>query len=189
MTEKNIILTDIDGVVLNWETQFHYWMNCRGYNQVKNGVYNINDAYGISYEKSIEYLNSFNTSAYIIDLPPFRDSLSGIASLKERGYKFIGITAVGEDYYSKLLRKINLDNLFGKDTFVDLICVEKDKKPHIEKYSEESVCWIEDSPKNAEIGCQFGLKTFLMTHLHNEYYTNRNIHRVTNWKEICLNLK
>lgn len=189
MSEKNIILTDIDGVVLNWETQFHLWMNSRGYNQIRNGVYDIKDAYEISYEKSIDHLNNFNTSAYIIDLPAFRDSLSGIATLKEQGYKFVGITAIGEDYYSKLLRKINLENLFGKDTFIDLICVEKDKKPHIQKYSEESVCWIEDSPKNAEVGCEFGIKTFLMNHLHNEYYKNNNIHRVYNWKDICKELK
>jgi hypothetical protein len=46
---KNVILTDIDGVVLNWEYSFDVWMNTHGHKQIVDGnlKYNIGDRYGI----------------------------------------------------------------------------------------------------------------------------------------------
>ncbi len=36
---NNIILTDCDGVLLDWENSFHDWMYDNGYKKVVEGVY------------------------------------------------------------------------------------------------------------------------------------------------------
>lgn len=181
----NIILTDIDGVVLDWETQFHKWMETRGYNLTKKGVYYMDEAYSLPKERAIRYLEDFNTSAYISGLPTFRDSISGIATLKDNGYRFIAITSVGSDFYTDKLRRINLEEHFGKDTFVEIHCIGENKRTYLEKYRNIGNYWIEDSPKNAEIGVELGINTFLMNHSHNQYYDNDKVIRVDNWKQIC----
>ena len=184
MTDK-IILTDIDGVILDWETQFHKWMNARGHNIVKKGIYHMDEAYALSIDRAEQYLNDFNTSAYIIGLPTFRDAVSGIATLKDAGYRFIAITSVGENSYTDKLRKINLEEHFGKDTFVEIHCIGENKLPLLANYTDTSNFWIEDSPKNADIGVDLGYKTFLLNHPHNQFYKNGSVIRVDNWGEIC----
>lgn len=183
MTDK-IILTDIDGVVLDWETQFHQWMNMRGHNIVKNGVYYMDEAYDLSTIRAEQYLADFNTSAYIIGLSTFRDAVSGIASLKDAGYRFIAITSIGDDYYTSKLRTINLEDHFGKDAFIEIHCIGENKEPLLKKYKDISNFWIEDSPKNAELGVELGYTTFLFNHLHNQYYINDKVIRIDKWKEI-----
>ena len=47
----NLILTDIDGVVLNWEYAFHTWMGGKGYPRVKEAVtdnYDMSAQYGMT---------------------------------------------------------------------------------------------------------------------------------------------
>ena len=36
---SKVILTDIDGVVLDWETSFYEWMSNKGYDAKNAGVY------------------------------------------------------------------------------------------------------------------------------------------------------
>jgi len=184
---EKLILTDCDGVILDWESQFHKWMNDRGYNIVKSGIYEMHDCYDIAQDRAEKCVQEFNTSAYLIDLPAFRDALSGVAILKERGYKFLGITSVGSNYHTEMLRKINLENLFGKNTFVDIHCVEtsEHKRKHLESYKDSGLYWIEDLPKNAVMGADFGLKSILINHPHNQYFEDDRITRVQNWNHIC----
>lgn len=184
---EKIILTDCDGVILNWESQFHSWMNARGYNITKNSVYEIHDTYGIAQHRAEKCIEEFNTSAYIIGLPAFRDALSGVATLKERGYRFIAITSVGDNPYTEILRKINLENLFGKDTFLEVHCLSesKGKKSTLDKFNNSGLPWIEDLPKNAKLGADLGLNTFLIDHPYNQYFEDDRITRVQNWKHIC----
>ena len=44
-----IILTDCDGVLLDWEASFERWIALKGYvfNPLYNDQYSINDRYGI----------------------------------------------------------------------------------------------------------------------------------------------
>lgn len=184
MSKEKIILTDIDGVVLDWEIQFHNWMKERGHSIVRYDVYDIGETYSMAYNKAESLVEDFNTSAYVIDLPSFRDAISGIASLRDGGYSFIAITSIGDNYHTDMLRRINLENCFGKNVFREIHCINENKRPLLEKYKDISDFWIEDTPKNAEIGIEIGYKTFLFNHLHNQFYMNDKVIRVDKWKEI-----
>lgn len=183
--KQKIILTDVDGVCLYWEQHFHKWMNARGHNVVKPGIYEMHDTYDITRDRADRFISDFNTSSYMIDIPPFRDAISGIGKLKENGYKFIAITSVGGDYNTERLRKVNLEDHFGKNTFVEIHCIEGNKKQYLEPYRDSGLYWIEDLGKNALLGAEMGLNTFILDHPYNRDCNGENITRVNTWKEIC----
>lgn len=186
MNDK-IILTDIDGVVLYWEQHFHNWMKKRGHNIVRQGIYNICESYNMVTSRAEKLVEEFNTSSYMIDVPPFRDSLSGIAKLKENGYRFIAITKVGGDHNTKRLRSINLEDYYGKNTFIELHCLNdnESKKPFLEPYKDSGYYWIEDLPKNAVIGADLGLNPILINHAYNIGFEDSRIIKVDTWAQIC----
>ena len=86
------ILTDCDGVLLDWETSFHNWMADNGYKTIVENVYEMEVAYGIAKSECKRLVREFNNSAWMCCLPALRDSRSGVAKLVEAGYTFICIT-------------------------------------------------------------------------------------------------
>jgi FMN phosphatase YigB (HAD superfamily) len=182
---NKIILTDVDGVCLFWEEHFHKWMQQRGHNVVRKGIYDIHESYDFSKDRAEELVYEFNTSSYMIDVPPYLDAISGIGKLKENGYRFIAITSVGGDYNTDRLRKINLEDHFGKNTFLDVICIDGDKRAYLEPYKNSGLYWLEDLEKNAKLGLELGLKPLLIDHQYNKTCNINGITRVKNWAEIC----
>ena len=63
MSKEKIILTDIDGVVLDWEIQFHNWMKERRHNIVRYDVYDNSETYSMAYNKAESLVEDFNTHA------------------------------------------------------------------------------------------------------------------------------
>ena len=68
-----LILTDCDGVLLNWEYAFDVWMNDLGYNLDEPMLYNISDRYNVTRERANELTKFFNESASMGFIPPLRD--------------------------------------------------------------------------------------------------------------------
>ena len=186
-TMNKIILTDCDGVLLNWEESFHQWMTQKGYNKVRHATYDLAAAYDLHRENQHDVVREFNASAWMCCLPQFRDSMSGVARLVEAGYRFDVITSLGLDPYAKKLRQQNLDTVFGKTPWNSLTCLDTaaDKDAALEPYRNTRMWWIEDLPKNCEAGLKVGLKPILITHDHNRDYYNPDVVRVNNWNEIA----
>jgi FMN phosphatase YigB (HAD superfamily) len=181
------ILTDCDGVLLFWEEHFHRWMKDRGYSQHTRGIYEMHDMYNISKIESERLVREFNDSAWIAFCPAFRDARSGVAKLVEHGYKFVCITSVGDTEYIHFMRQKNLDDVFGKNVFEKIICMDPklSKRQELEKYDSGVHWWIEDHPKNALLGAEMGFNTILIDHSYNRDVVHEKINRVTYWKEIA----
>jgi len=186
MTNK-VILTDCDGVLLDWVTQFHDWMSSKGYVQEVSDIYDISTMYGIEKQQGRALVREFNESAWMGFLPAFRDARSGVAKLVEAGYTFVVITSLSLDEKARLLRISNLKNIFGKDVFTDVICLDTgaDKDDELVKYQDSELYWIEDKTENAECGLKYGLKPIIITHEHNKDCVDANIARCDNWVEIA----
>lgn len=180
------ILTDCDGVLLDWETSFHYWMKDKGYSKVVHGTYDLGVAYDLPKDNKYELVREFNDSAWMCCLPVLRDARSGVARLFEAGYRFDCITSLSLDPFAKKLRWMNLHTHFGKDAFDNLICLDTgaDKDDALDKY-EPGHWWIEDKPENCDTGLKYGLKPILIDHPHNQWYQNPNVIRVKTWRELC----
>ena len=126
MKKNKIILTDCDGVLLDWEEGFSVWMEHHGHEKVEGYqyLYNIGQRYGMSSEAGNKLVKQFNESAAIGFLPPLRDAQFFVKKLHEQHqYKFIAITSLSLDPYAKYLRERNLKKLFG-DAFIDVICLD-----------------------------------------------------------------
>ena len=86
------ILTDCDGVCLDWEEAFMVWMENRGFTPIQDykKSYSMNIRYNIPRASARELVKIFNESASIGFLPPLRDSQYYIKKLHEKHkFKFI----------------------------------------------------------------------------------------------------
>lgn len=187
MTNK-LILTDADGVLLDWEWAFKVWMTERGYQFEESGktTYYLHHHYkGTTKEEIKKLVKIFNESAAIGFLPALRDSVYYVKRLhEEHGYQFRVITSLSLDKNAAKLREMNLRKIFG-DAIESVICLDTgaDKDEALEPYRNSGLWWIEDKPENADVGYALGLKSILVEHGHNMHHLcNYNVAK--NWKQI-----
>lgn len=186
---NKIILTDADGVLLDWEYSFDVWMRQHGFNKVEGGAlkYDIGKRYGIDKDQGRKLIKIFNESAFMGFLPALRDSMYYVKRLhEEQGYVFHCITSLTRDENACELRRMNLRKLFGETAFEKFVFLDTgaDKDEALEPYRNTNFWWIEDKIVNCEVGLNLGLKPLLVEHGHNMDYENLSIPRVKNWKEI-----
>ena len=185
VTEK-VILTDCDGVLLAWEDAFHQWMKSKGFTIKEEAIYDISKSFGIPKTLGKKLVKEFNESAWMGFLPAFKDARSGVAKLVEHGWQFIVITSLSLDPKAQMLRVSNLKNIFGKNVFIDVICLDTgaDKDEALEKFKDTGMWFIEDKPINAETGLKYGLKPILIEHEHNKEHEEDGIEYAFDWEEI-----
>lgn len=187
---KKVILTDADGVLLNWEYAFSCWMEQHGHTSVEgaNKLYNIGERFGITKDTGKLLVKQFNESAAIGFLPALRDAMYYVKRLhEEHGYVFRCITSLSLDKNAYKLRLMNLEKLFGKTAFEELVCLDTgaDKDEALLPYKDSGLYWIEDKLENAEAGLAVGLKPILIEHGFNmNDKLDPNIKKVVNWKEV-----
>lgn len=187
MKEK-VILTDCDGVLLNWEYAFSVWMEQHGYKTVIDArfMYDIGKRYDLDEKKKHSLIKRFNESAAIGFLPPLRDAIHYVRRLhEEHGYVFNVITSLSKDKNAQKLREMNLKKMFGESVFTDIVCLETgaDKHEALEPYRDSNLWFIEDKVENAEVGHDMGIKSVIMEHAFNMRYKGL-LPKVKNWAEL-----
>ena len=180
-----IILTDVDGVLLDWETAFHNWMEAKGFVRRAIATYDMHVVYNKEKAHIKALIREFNESAWICCLEPLRDAVEGVKMLVAKGYRFGAITSLSNDPFAAKLREQNLKNVFG-DVFDFVLCIDTgaDKNEALLPYKDSGMWWIEDKPENAQLGADFGLKTLLVRHPHNANFHYDGVKGVDNWAQI-----
>lgn len=182
----NVILTDCDGVLLNWEYAFYTWMEEQGYEP--NGdqeAYDMGDRYGIDDETKRHLVRMFNQSASIGYLPPLRDAMYYVDLLhRKHGYVFHVITSLSLNVAAQKLRTRNLRKLFGETVFEKFVYLDTgaDKDEALSEYQGTEYTWIEDKYENALCGMKLGLDSILIEHGHNMHVTD--VPLMKNWKDV-----
>lgn len=187
MLNEKVILTDVDGVLLDWVYAFTQWMERHGYEQVDNGAaeYDIGNRYNISHVEKERLVRMFNESAWIRKLPQLRDAIKYVRKLhEEHGYIFRVISSLSLDTYAGHLRTKNLIELFGPTVFESYVYLDTgaDKDEALEQYRDSGCFWIEDKPENAALGTSLGLESILIDHPFNQDFQAE--YRCKNWKEV-----
>jgi hypothetical protein len=183
-----LILTDCDGVCLDWEYAFNIWMQEHGFTEVEGSKlsYDMSIRYNIPKEQVRKLIKIFNESAAIGFLPAQRDAMYYIKRLhEEHGFRFHAITSLSLDPNAQKLREMNLHKLFGSTAFERIVCLDTgaDKTEALEEYEGTGCWWIEDKPENADVGYRMGLKSILVEHGHN-MHLECPYPIAKNWKEI-----
>lgn len=184
---NKVILTDIDGVCLDWEYDFNRWMISKGHKLLDADAYKVHDRFEITLHEAKNAVRVFNESAKIAFLKPFRDSVHYIKRLHEKhGFIFHAVTSLSKDWAAQELRKQNLQRYFGLTAFEQFVYADtgSDKDEVLKPYKDTNCYWIEDKPINAELGIELGLRSVLIAHNYNINYSNKSIPRVQNWQEI-----
>lgn len=185
------ILTDVDGVLLDWETAFHAWMKAEGHVQTQTGIYAIHDMYDMVKDRAMAAVSDFNNSDAIEYLPAFRDAVEGVTALHNMGFVFDAITAFGTNPDAIQRRQSNLDAVFGAHVWDKLISTELTgtKDPELAAYAGTGYFWIDDKPSNCDVGVKHGLRVIIMDHPHNQWYDNPKVKRVSCWQDIVKYIK
>ena len=144
------------------------------------------ERYGIPKEQVKKLVKTFNESAAIGFLPVLRDAMYWVKRLHEQhGYTFVCITSLILDPNAGKLGEMNLQKMFGKTAFSEVICLDTgaDKDEALSKYAGSDCWWIEDKLENASAGLRFGLRPILIEHGHN---MNADVDYpiVKNWLEV-----
>ena len=188
MMKNRLILTDADGVLLDWEWAFRVWMTEHGYefNEAGKKSYYLTHHYvDTDINEILSRVKAFNESAAIGFLPALRDSTHFVKRLhEEHGYQFRVITSLSTDKNAAKLREMNLKKIFGT-AIESVICIETNapKDKELEPYRDSGMYWIEDKPENADTGYRMGLSSLLVEHGHNMHH-ECPYPVVKNWKEI-----
>lgn len=184
---NKVILTDCDGVLMNWEYAMNVWMQSQGYKIVENGQehYDMGDRYGLDNELKKRLVRQFNESAAMGFLPPLRDAMYYVDLLhRKHGYTFHMITSLSKDEHAQKLRIQNTQKLFGETAFTKFIFADTgaDKDDVLSPYIGSGLIWIEDKLENAELGDRYGLESIMVEHAHN--MNNDKFPTFAKWSEI-----
>lgn len=186
---KKLILSDVDGVLCDWEWAFNVWMTEHGFKKQPEGAlkYDIGRRYGIDKEQGFKLIEKFNNSPVIGFLPPLRDAMHYVRKLHdEHGYIFHCITSLSANKNACELRQKNLNKLFGNHVIQRVVCLDTgaNKDEILKEYAGSNCWWLEDKIVNAKAGLKVGLRPLLVEHGHNMDFDHDEIPRVRNWKEI-----
>mgnify|MGYP001164741056 CR=1 FL=1 len=188
----NVILTDVDGVLLNWQGAFDAWM-MREHGLFATGnerAYQQGTRYEMTEPEIKKYIRGFNASANIGFLPPLFDAVKGVKKLHdEYGYKFLVITSLSLNPFAQKLRTQNLEAIFGAHVFEEFVYLDTgaDKRDTLECYAHlyPNAYWIEDKVANAVDGRDMGLRSLLMKHIHIKEEDACGIPILPNWNAMC----
>ena len=189
MQQSNrIILTDVDGVLLEWENHFTKWMISRGYKLKDNFVseYNMQKRFEDHNLNIKTEIREFNKSAWMGTQPPMPGSQTWVKLLHAEGWTFIPISSQTSDIPAQELRKRRLEELFGEYAFYNFHILEtgQDKDDVLAEFHGTGLWWIEDKWTNAYAGLKYGLKPLFIDHPYNREYSHPDITRVNNWQDI-----
>ena len=180
-----VILTDADGVLLNWGYAFDVWMLERGYKAAYPLEYDIAKIYDIPRVLSKKFVREFNESAHMGFVPPLRDAMQYVRKLhEEHGYVFHLITSMSKDENAQKLRTMNIKKLFGETAFTKFIYLDTgaDKDEVLAQYKGTGYTWVEDKVENAIAGDKQGLDSIVMEHGYN--MDNQDYPLMKNWKDV-----
>jgi FMN phosphatase YigB (HAD superfamily) len=187
---EKIILTDCDGVLLQWEDGFEQFVLNKGHTRVPNteAEYSMAVRYSITVKQAQAYIKEYNESDAMSNLAPFADAVEYVAELALLGFRFIAVTSLSDHPDAKTYRTQNLKNLFG-DVFNDVVCLKMGaSKAHVlMQWADTGYYWIEDHMRQAEAGHEAGLRTVLINHPYNSHYKTDLFPIVshdTPWEEI-----
>ena len=178
--QRKILLTDIDGVVLDWQKHFNKYLD-----HYYPGEELFDPTVFAQGERTGKIIKEFNNSAWIGFLEPWKDSVEVLTELNHMGWKIYGCTSMGTDQYANALRKKNIETLMP-DVFaqLEIIPFMQPKGNWLAPWKGSGAVWVEEKWSNAIIGADMGIKTFLMKQSYNSKQDYQGVEKVDNWRQI-----
>ena len=137
--QRKILLTDIDGVVLDWQKHFNKYLD-----HYYPGEELFDPTVFAQGERTGKIIKEFNNSAWIGFLEPWKDSVEVLTELNHMGWKIYGCTSMGTDQYANALRKKNIETLMP-DVFaqLEIIPFMQPKGNWLAPWKGSGAVWVE----------------------------------------------
>ena len=96
------IITDCDGVLLDWCFAFDIWMKEQGYVRFPetDQYFAQSKRYGIDEDEALEQVHKFNETGVLGFVPAYKDSVEFVTKFAREGWRFEVITMIGKDKYA-----------------------------------------------------------------------------------------
>lgn len=161
MKMRPIIATDVDGIIVKWQSGLAYF--AQKYQLPVDSILKIMvedkfmspaEIFDCDPDFATKLLLKYNNSDFIRYLAPYSDAIKVVNDLKEH-YDFVAITALGNSVDAHLNRQFNLNALFP-GAFKDiLVCDYNEPKDNLlikvkEKYGSRVKCYIDDLPHHVK---------------------------------------
>lgn len=181
------IITDCDGVLVDWRAGYNSWMVSEGYRLVDDSHdprYDMTTAFpDLSAQQILDEMARFNHAVEFSRLPFYEDVEAGVAALKAHlpAADLLVMTAIGYSERKHELRTMNLSPL----GISELRLVEPwvSKLPRLREVGGPAI-FIEDSFDQALAGVEAGHETFLITRPWNIGKDHAAVTRVSGWAEL-----
>lgn len=184
------ILTDVDGVILDWTQSFEDWiqnekMPLEIFEDSLHDCTSIEEWLGVSREDATILIREFSKTDHFKSLPAFPDALVIIPALKKLGHNFIAITACDDTDESKSKREINLETVFPgvfEDVIFSGIDSKDGKRPYLKDWSD--CYWVEDTHEHAVVGHDLGHTTFFVENDIRYPEVHNELIKINSWYDI-----
>lgn len=186
---QGVILIDVDGVLVDWITPFREFMKNKQHKELEGAEkhYNIKRRYQLDTKTATDCVIEFNhTQSIIENLQPQPHAVETIWRLHEKnGFVFHAITCVSDEPSVHRWRRNNIENLFGRNAFEEIICLnfDGDKQAILSEYAKTKCFWLEDNIDNAIKGALCGLRSVLFDQPYNQTPPDPLFERVSGWDD------
>lgn len=186
----NKIYFDVDGVLLDWVRPFlNYGGSETRYDELKK--YDLSYLFHGNTKLMVECINRFNSSDDYRNLPALT-TREQLLKLKDAGYQLNIITQVDGEQARKY-RQENLDNVFGKDMFTNIIMVGRGtKKAELlnKLHPNEEIYVVEDNPQFfVDIGYDYpNIRGLAVVHPYNRAELKNFVPKYTDVNEVIRHL-
>ncbi|CCI88777.1 phage protein [Yersinia phage phiR1-RT] len=196
---KPIIVTDVDGILVKWQSGLPYF--AQKYNLPIDAILDLivsdkfkspSEIFSCDEELANSLMEKYNTSDFIRYLAGYHDAIKYVNMLKDK-FDFVAVTALSNNLDARLNRQFNLNALFPgafKDIF---LCSHGESKFNIlnqvnNKYGERVVCFIDDMPSHINTSQQISwkseIKHFWMPRGSHDITPEGNFYEVNTWENI-----
>jgi FMN phosphatase YigB (HAD superfamily) len=168
-----MILTDVDGVLLNWIHGFKEFVELKGFTVDTDEPYHYDLRTWLKTDNVLPLIEEFNYSSYFKQLKPIAGAVDAMSRLSKK-YQIVVISSCGVGLEEA--RTENLVNVFG-DIFKDIICIPLavSKERYLARY--KNCWWIEDNYEHAKSGADLGHTTLLFKKYTNQTHRDNHIGR------------
>lgn len=176
------ILTDVDGVLLNWYQGFVNWYNTTYNADIECIPGGLLPQFGEDRDWELRVVNEFNSLPYEFgNLPVFEDAVHAVRGLHILGWRFVAITACINTPDLWNARWNQLERVFP-GVFSELHHTEHHSKcAWLKNY--HPTWWIEDTWHNAQLGADAGHSVLFVDRWSGHQQEDARIRVVSSWQE------
>jgi uncharacterized HAD superfamily protein len=187
-SKKPVLLTDVDGVILDWVKTFGEFAVSKGFklNMPHPTSWEMNEWFGATTEQIRALITEMNSSEIFERIPAFTDAQKVLPQLAEK-YDLVAITSCSNDPITHQRRVKNLELVDVKFKEVHCLNFNESKKTLLKEYP--TTLWVEDRFEGAESGVETGHKSFLINRSYNLHQHHAKIVKVDSWHQIQALLK